>query len=705
MDNLLDPNIVNEEEIIIKAEQLLAESNGNLAMRNEAIDQVVNLLLDLPDEGSQDLFIDELSKKFKIKKSIFRSKLKSAARRSASGGEDLPVEIDIPEGVDKEDAMKKGFFEAKGAYYFLTKDGLYRASNFVVKPVLHIYSKVDNKRIIEVRNEYGEQKTLDLPSKNLVSTDLFQQSVFNEGNFIFFGTKIHHYRILSSIARDFPVANELRTLGWQREGFFAFSNGIFNGAWHPVDDIGVTEHNSVKYFSPAFSKIYSEVREDDDDYENDRFFIYQKSPVTLAQWSQLMLDVYGERARIAISFLIASIFRNFIYEIYKIFPHLFLFGEKQSGKSQLAWSLSNVFFNQMPAFNLNSGTQVGFFRRLSRVKNVICWFDEYTNDIDERRFQALKSAYDGMGHEKGKMTKDSRTEITKVNSACVISGQYLPTRDDNSLLTRSVLILFEKSQYSSIQIEKFNRLKELETKGISSLVTEILMHRAIIEKNFIRTFSEEFDRIKNHMQDNKLSFDERLVRNFACLLSPVKITLENHLLDLGFSYQDLFHMSIEMIADQTAQITSSEAVSTFWMMIQFMYESKPSMISDGEDFKIQTTDRTIRLKNKREQWETIDFSSEPKKLIFFRFSKIHPLYMEAHRKQYGKNGVDMVSMTHYIKHHKAYLGYTDSTRFDSMVTSAYVFDYRKLGINLERMGAEGASVEGSFSPVENNVPF
>ena len=258
-DILLDPGVVNEEEIIIKAEQLLAESEDNLSRRNEAIDQVVELLVTLPDEGTIDLFTDSICKKFKIKKKVFQAKLKIAFKNKSSFALDLPIELDLPDGVNKENALKSGFFENKNSYYFLTKDGIFKASNFTISPVLHIYSKVDNKRIIEVINEFGDKKILDLPSKNMVSTDLFQQSVFNEGNYIFFGTKVHHYRILSNISRDFPVANELRTLGWQREGFFAFSNGIYNGSWNPVDNIGVTEHNDTKYFSPAFSEIYSGV--------------------------------------------------------------------------------------------------------------------------------------------------------------------------------------------------------------------------------------------------------------------------------------------------------------------------------------------------------------------------------------------------------------------------------------------------------------
>ncbi len=683
MEELLDPNIVNEEEIIIKAEEIMAQASDNISGRSQAIDKIIELVTELPDQGTRELFIDEIAEKFKVKKKILQAKL-SHALKNAPPKAQLPVEMDIPDGVDKDDALRKGYFESRSAYYFLTKDGVFKASNFVMKPVLHIYSKTDNKRIIEVTNEYGEHKLLDLPSKNMVSTDLFQQSVFNEGNFIFFGNKTHHYRILSSISRDFPIANELRTLGWQREGFYAFANGIFNGNWQPVDDIGVCNHEDKRYFSPSFSKIYADVREDDDDYENDRYFVYQKSPVAFSQWCKLMISVYGEKAHIAIAYLVSSLFRDIIYDHYKIYPHLFLFGEKQSGKSQLAWSLSNLFFDQLPAFNLNSGTQVGFFRRLSRVRNAVCWFDEYTNDIDERRFQSLKSAYDGMGHEKGKMSKDSRTEVTKVNSPCVISGQYLPTRDDNSLLTRSILVTFEKTTYSDKQIKYFNQLKELETKGLSSIITELMTFRPVIEKEFIQSFAREFDRLKHTLKESKQSFDERLVRNYtAGILSVTKIIMEHCKLDTGFSYDALFEQSADGIAEQTAQITNSEAVSTFWLMVQYMFEATPAQIHEGADFKIQTYIKTLRVKNKKDKWENIDFYSSPKKLVFFRFSKIHPLYMEAHRKQYGKNGVDLVSLIHYIKHHKAFIGISHSTRFDTAVTSAYVFDYNMLNVTLE----------------------
>lgn len=681
--DLIDVAIVDEELLIITAEKLLSEAGDNLTRRCEAINQVCKMLYELNDMVKSEIYISDLSKRFHLTKKLFTDKLKALRDTSRQTDEEIGS-LELPEGVDEMMVKKLGFFSHHGKYYFITKDGLFKASNFIIKPLFHIYSKSDNKRLVEISNEHGFKRILDIPSKSFVSIEQFQQAVFGEGNYIFFGTKVHFMKILEHISNDFPVCNELKTLGWQREGFYAFSNGIFNGKWQQADEFGITEHKRSKYFSPAFSVVYSDVREDDDEYENDRYFIFQQSPVSFAEWTRLMIDVYGEKAIIAVAFLIASVFRDLIYEKYKIFPHLFLFGEKQSGKSQFAWSLSNVFFNNLPAFNLNSGTQVGFFRRLSRVKNCICWFDEYTNDIDEKRFQSLKSAYDGMGHEKGKMSKDNRTEITKVNSSCVISGQYLPTRDDNALFTRSILLSFERKKYTDEEIQRYDRLKEIELKGLSSIICEILQYRDEIDRGYGMSFSGIMDMMKDELIQEHSAFDERLLRNFVSILTPVKIIMDSiGPLDFGFTYDQFYLLSKKMISELSVQISSSEAVASFWNLVEYMLDSK--MITEGKDFKISTCGDEIEVSDKVNKQVTYDFRTNPEHLLYIRFTKIHPLYLEAHRKQYGKNGVDMVSILHYFKNHRAYLGYIKSTRFNTINTSAYIFRYKDLGVNLTRL--------------------
>jgi hypothetical protein len=699
---LPDVQLLTEEELRIKADTIIVEAGTNSIARSKAITEVCELLIGLNDDLAANDYIKQLSKAHKFSVKDFRDKYIFLKKEKEGSVSDEPAIVAIPKDADTDEdtARKLGFYKWKNCSFFITKDGAFKGTNFSIKPLFHIYSKQDNKRLIEINNEFNFKKIVDIASRNFVSVDMFQQRVIEEGNFIIFGTKSHFLKVLSSISNDFPVCNELRTLGWQREGFYAFANGIFNGKYTQVDNYGIVGHEEEKYFLPAFSCVYSGVREDDDEYENDRFFVYKESPIKFNDWAKLMLKVYGVKARIAIAYAITAIFRDAIYEKYKIFPHLFLFGEKQSGKSQMGWSLSNLFMDNLPPFNLNSGTQVGFFRRLARVKNGLAWFDEYTNDVDEKRFQSLKAAYDGVGHEKGKMSKDSRTEITKVNSACVISGQYLPTRDDNALFTRSIVLNFEKKTYNEEDILNYDSLKKCEEQGISSIICEILKYRTDIDKKFGMAFSEIFDSIKTDMINSNQQFEERLLRNFCTVLAPVKILQQCASdIDFGFTFEELYNQSREMVSELSAQISSSEALATFWNLMEFMLDS--NMIQNGVDFQIKTK-YEVNTKDANQHIK-VDFRDAngnkfPEKIIYIRFSKIHPLYLEAHRKQHGVNGIDLVSLMHYVKHHKAYIGYVDSERFsstivkhedqltsgNSFVSSAFAFRYNFLNMNLER---------------------
>jgi len=678
---LPDISILNEEEVILFADTALVEAGKNLTRRGEAINQICDLIFKMEDPTRQSVFVAEISKRHKISKKVITDRLKTLRDSVTVIKEEENDPFDGFSGIDSKSARKLGFFEHRNCFYFLTKDGPIKGSNFIIRPLFHIYSKTDNKRMVEIINEFDCKRTVDIPSKSFVSVEQFQVAVINEGNFLFFGSKFQFLKVLEHIANKFPVCNELKTLGWQREGFYAFANGIFTGAWQPVDEYGITEHGKQKFFSPAFSCVYHDVREDDDDYESDRYFVWKQAAISFGEWTRLMMDVYGPKARIAIAFVIATVFRDLIYEKYKVFPHLFLFGEKQSGKSQLAWSLSNLFFDNMPAFNLSSGTQVGFHRRLSRIKNAICWWDEFSNEIDPKRFQTLKSAFDGMGHEKGKMTRDNRTEVTKVNSSSLISGQYLPTADDNALFTRSILLSFEKKIYSPQELARYDELKGHEQNGLSSLVGEIVKYRKEIDQEFGMVFSDLMEKIKDELTSEEKQFEERLVRNFCTILAPVKIILESMMpLDLNFSFDEIYAQSKTMITELSVQISSSESLSNFWLMTEYLLDNK--LIDSGNDFEVKSI-ATIRATNKKGTTETLNYP-EPKLILFIRFSKIHPLYMEGHRKQFGKNGVDLVSLMHYIKHHPSYIGSVSSYRFENSISSCYAFDHETLKVNLER---------------------
>ncbi|MCX6305497.1 MAG: hypothetical protein NT040_11065 [Bacteroidetes bacterium] len=705
---LLPTDAGAKESVITSAEVKLETAGDNIILKGDAINEICVELNELNNGPQSDLIISYLSKKYKVSKKTFNDnckKLLDASRRPKfDRGPKLMTDYDEDEETDP--TKKQGWFIRNNCYWFHSKEGMpVKGSNFIITPLFHIYSKTDNKRLVRITNDEGFSKIIDIPSQKFISVEMFQAYVYGEGNFIWSGGKPHFMKILQHISKSFPVCNELKTLGWQREGFYAFANGIYNGTWQPVDDFGITTHKGENYFSPAFSSVYKGVREDDDEYENDRYFVYNLSPVTFKEWSTLMTDVYGKNAVIAVSYAIASIFRDLIYEKYKIFPHLFLFGEKQSGKSQLAWSLSNLFFHNLPAFNLNSGTHVGLSRKGSRVKNCIVWTDEYSNDIDPRRFQLLKAAYDGVGHEKGKMTQDSRTSVTKINAAFCISGQYLPTIDDNSLLTRSCLLSFIKKQYSDWEMQRYDELKKIEVEGISSLVCKILDYRPRMEAHFAVTFSEIQEKLKSEMIHEKLQFDERLVRNYSCLLAPIKIlTTGDDPLELSFTYETMWAQVKHDIAQLSKQIASSESISGFWKMVEFLLDE--GKIQNNVDFLIKSVP-SLSVTNKDGDDEHKKFNP-PEKCLFIRFSRVHPLYMEKHRQQTGKNGVDLVSILHYLKNHKSYVGNASAVRFDTSNTSAFVFKYgpNELNINLERTIRDVFSnaKSGSEPPVPEGPP-
>ena len=549
----------NRQDFIFwRANLELEAAGGDPARKAEAFNVVAELISLIPDPIKRSYYIKDLTRKFSVTKKQFESKVMELAINGNGEGEIDTTAVKIPDGVDADEAYRAGFFELNNCYHFITNTGAFEGSNFVIKPLFHIYSKTDNKRLLEIINRYGRKAVIDVPNKSFVSVEQFVAVAAAEGNFLFRGTKAQFFNVLAKVMMDTQMCEELKTLGWQREGFLAFANGAFSGdTYQDVDELGMMEHAGKKYFSPAYSTVYKHVREDDDEYEGDRFFIHQKSPIGFEEWASLMDQVYSQNhnGRMAVAFVIACCFRDFIYNRYKIFPHLFLFGEKQSGKSQLGWSMSNFYFNNMPPFNLNSGTFVGFSRKLARFRNTLAWFDEYNNDIEERRLQQLKSAYDGVGHEKGKMTTDNRTATTPVHAGCVISGQYLPTRDDNALFTRSILLSFEQQDYTAEQLEAYNTLKKYEIEGLSSMLCEIIQHRKLIEKNYMMEFENVYNEIKYHPDLKEIGIEERLIRNFATVLTPVKI-MTITVISLPFTYENLLLQTVTRIAELSTMIST-----------------------------------------------------------------------------------------------------------------------------------------------------
>ena len=163
------------------------------------------------------------------------------------------------------------------------------------------------------------------------------------------------------------------------------------------------------YYSPAFSEIYKDEREENDRYKMERYFVYKEPQenqrIDFADWARQMDSVYkvNDNGKWAIMLTMMACFRDYIFSQRRFFTTLFFIGPTGSGKSQLAESMRSMFMvPEAPVFNLNFGSDASFFIVLESYRNVISIMEEYNDStISQTKFQGLKAAvFDGEGKTK-----------------------------------------------------------------------------------------------------------------------------------------------------------------------------------------------------------------------------------------------------------------------------------------------------------------
>lgn len=688
---------LHQDAVLFKSQFLFQGANTH-ASKIQKQQQVEEFLSLIEDSKIRQYYITLVGKKLKLGLTDFKKSVNQLVADREEEHAALGM-VKLPEGASMEEFDKYGFFTLNDnkriGYHFPTKGrGTFRATNFTIKPIMHIKSITDNKRLVELKN-HRKVELIDVPTKEFIKPDTMNNVVAGLGNFLVYCDKRQYLQILTKLNDQFPIATEPKTLGWQTQGFYAYSNGIFTGKeFIPVSQNGLVEFEKEKYFLPAFSNIYLNVDSDDDLYENDRKFKFIEGELTFEAWADLFVKSYSNNGKIALAWVIAALFRDIVYREGNNFPHLFLYGEKGSGKSTLGWSLNDLQYNGMPAFNLNSGTQVGMYRRLGRVRNSLQLFEEFSNNLEIKRFQTLKAAYDGVGYEKGVMSRDNRTEMTKVNSSAVIVGQYLPTLDDNALFERSLLLNFKKLRDGETrpqeQLDAFNALMDAQKRGLGKVVLEILKYRLDFQKEFLLEYRAEMKELKDQLPEG--GWTERIVSNFCKILVPVKIL--GNKLKIPFTYKELWDQAKEMIIEQTANINQSDALAQFWDMLEHLLDTK--QITRDFQFKIASVVSEKYMKSRDIKADPKHYG-EPTELLYLRFKNIVPLYQENARKQNISHILNKTDLTNYFKNHPAFEGVVSSTPFKDATTSALVFNYNKLsskfGLDLERTAPPAPSAK------------
>lgn len=620
----------------------------NPAFKSEFIKSVAALITCYDEPSLYEVYMDEVSKMIKPKKAW-------ADQVKVLVAEKAPVERKayIPKGISADELQERRFYAADNCYWFLDNKGQSaQHSNFEMFPLFHIESTINAKRLYELKNEKGLTRTVEIPQRDMVSLSAFQIHVESLGNFWFDGAQLDLNRLKRWLYANTPSCKEITQLGWQKEGFWAWGNGIFNSDFVPVDTYGIVKHGKRNYYIPAFSTIYGD---EDNLYQFERKFIHMEGNVTLKEYAKMFVQVFGDNAKIALCFYFASLFRDIITRKYN-FPILNMFGPKGAGKTVCAESLVQFFGRLAKAPNVHNTSKAALGDHVASSCNAIAHIDEYRNDIEMEKREFLKGLWDGVGRTRMNMDKDKKKETTSVDQSIVLTGQQMATADI-ALFSRLLFLAFTQTEYTDQERADFQRLKDIEKRGLTHITQQLLRHRGFFQDNFSLHVASVNVKMRLYMRSEVV--EDRIFNNWMVPIAAYS-TLKDQI-ELPWDLDDLIKMAVKLMINQNKETKKNDDLGNFWKVIQFLISSN-ELFEEG-DYKTIHSDAVIRRYYENGKWgdEKIKYQ-DTMKLFYMTTSRVFSLYKSRCLRE-GDKPLPESTVEYYLKNSPAFLFETKKESF------------------------------------------
>lgn len=712
-------DLLEEEDFITWYAKYIFQNAVTTEEQSSAINKVCQMVAAVKDEVKESMYLTKLQDLYK-NKSLWTTAMNQAKKL-------IQAKKVLNDGkkIDRDLYGRYGFYEEFNSYYSITKDGQpWQWSNFSMLPMFHIKDSLLPKRLYKIKNQNNQEELIEMKQEDLVSLSKFKQKIEGLGNYIWLATEKELTKLKMFLYEQTETAVEITQLGWQRKGFFAFGNGAFDADWHPVDEYGIVRLKSGNYYLPASSKIY---RDDVKLFQFERRFIHTNySAVTLREYSEKLIKVFGDNAKVGICFLLATLFRDVVAGYTKSFPILNLFGPKGSGKSEMGHSLMSFFIIKNTPPNIQNATIAAMGDLVAQCANALVHIDEYKNTIDIDKREFLKGLWDGAGRSRMNMDRDKKREITSVDCGVILSGQEMTTVDI-ALFSRLVYLTFNKTEFSNEEKRAFDECKSIRDMGLSHLTLQLLRYRAKMEAEFTFNYKQCMTDLNERLKNEKI--EDRIQRNWVIPLAAFH-TLES-VVDVPFSYKEMLDITVDGIIRQNQECKSNNELANFWNVVSYLLQD--GEIFNESDYRIEYVKKfkSNVIKNDME-------FVRPRPVLMMRKNRIFMLYKKF-AKQVGDSALPPESLKYYLENSKEYLGNKNSVRFKNiqrgieittrvegsdgrdefkkttMVEQAMCFDYEMImnsyNINLEiDTGAdESASgdepVDEEIKPVQTQFKF
>lgn len=706
---------IEEKDFIPWYFKKISYNASTVEAQDQVLHDVAGLLAKIESKATVQTFVSILSKDMMTRKqwndaiAEIRDDLKEKriAKRSRN--------------IDREALTKYGFYEDHNCYYSI-KDGEYQWSNFTMQPLFHIKDSLNPKRLYKIRNVSGTELIIELKQSDLTSLAKFSERVEGMGNFIWLAKQEQLNRLKMYLYEQTETATEITQLGWQGKGFWAFGNGVwYNDEWIPADDFGIVRlEGAGNFYLPATSKIY---RDESKLFQFERKFVHSDlNRCSLRAYTDKMIEVFGDNAKVGICYLLATLFRDVVRGVTKNFPILNLFGQKGSGKSEMGHTLMAFFIAENTPQNLQNATDAALAETVAQCANALVHLDEYKNTIDLSRREFIKGLYDGTGRTRMNMDRDKKRETTAVDCGVIMSGQEMPTID-NAIFSRLIYLTFNTTEFSLEAKRRFDELKEMRKFGCTHLTLQILSHRKKFEVEFPSNYRSVLSDVISALENERV--EDRTLRSWVIPLAAFR-TLSG-VLDLGFEYKEMLSLCINGIIRQNSETKNNNELSQFWNAVDVMHQQ--GLATTGTDFRIcYETKISCRNRGKMINVEWISGHA----VLYMNFKLLLASYRKFARNQ-GDLIVPESTLKNYLEVSQEYFGLKNACRFymggnmhegtqevsnvfsggttlkkTSKPAQAYCFDYKMLveryGINLEvSLADDGVAGDGDDS--DNSIPF
>ena len=209
-----------------------------------------------------------------------------------------------------------------------------------------------------------------------------------------------------------------------------------------------------------------------------------------------LYGAFGNRGLLALGFWVTSIFSHVVFEEFRFFPFLSLYGDPRTGKSFLVLLLNRLFgldMEGLPATKDN--TSKGEKRRMSQFSSMVIPMLEAQLGSTRFDFNDLLPMYNRNPAQTRAATTNNNETIEIPFHATLSFVQNHEQFKTRAAMERVVSIQFADTDITDESFEHFQKLSEFSPENLTSFGDHILKNRKYFEEaivNAVQTFSDLF---------------------------------------------------------------------------------------------------------------------------------------------------------------------------------------------------------------------